>query len=216
VERRRANRYRRRDPRRYLEGKPLHGWTSQQLVKLAAPQVIGTDIVFCVDSDIVLLQPLTVGHGRDSGGAPLLFEGPVDSAVTAAWAIRSMEVMGLDLAHTMVRQHTFPGASLHRATCERLRTHLEGRADRPWWEVFLREGLAEYQTYGVFAREVDVESPLVPAPPLDVLTYWIDPGDVLTRLVSDLRDRSPLAVCVQSNLRLAPGDVRAALAPLWA
>ena len=215
VERRRRNRYRRRDPRRYVEGKPLHGWTSQQLVKLAAPSVIGTDIVFCVDSDVLLLQPLELDHGRNADHAPLIFESSDDNALTMSWAIKSMELLGVDLRDAVLRQYTHQGVCLHRATCERLRDYLEERTSTAWWQVFLREGLAEYQTYGVFARDVDKQSPLVPAPPLDILTYWTDPGDILQRVVGEIRARAPLGVCIQSNLGIPAADISAALAPLW-
>lgn len=216
LEQRRRNRHRRRDPRRYLRGQPIHGWTSQQIVKLLAPSVLGVDVVFCMDSDVALLAPLTLADATDANGSPLLFETRDDNALTLSWAIDSMRALGVDLAHATLRQYVHQGVLLHRETCDRLFVALASHTGQAWWEVFLQLGLTEYQTYGVFAREVDVESALSPGPPLDILTYWVHPSQ---DLVEDLRERlttsRPLGVCVQSALHIAPPDYRTVLETLW-
>jgi hypothetical protein len=68
----------------------------------------------------------------------------------------------------------------------------------------------------VFARNVDVASPVVAAPPLDILTYWVEPEvDLLDDLRAQLRTRRPLGVCVQSALAVDPQAYREILEPLW-
>lgn len=219
LERRRRSSYRRRDPRRYVTGRPVHGWATQQVVKLRAASVLGVDIVACVDSDIVLLRPLERRHFVTDDNVPRLFHSALDdNALSLSWVVDSLRFFNVPLESARVRQYIHPCAAVHRGTCERLMTRLEQvRPRRRWWQTMLDLHLMEYPTHGVFAEHVDGSSPLHLSPPLNVSTYWSrQPGeDVLRDLPERARHDDPLALCIQSRLGYHPDEYRGIIEPLW-
>lgn len=218
LERRRRSGYRRRDPRRYVTGRPVHGWATQQVVKLRAASVLGVDVVGCVDSDVVLLRPLEPMHFITPDRAPRLFHSPDDNALSLSWAVDSLRFFDVPLESARLRQYVHQCVALHRATCERLMARIEQQRRRhPWWRTMLDLHLMEYPMHGVFAEHVDHASPLHLSPPLNVSTYWSNqPGvDVLQDLPERIRQEDPLAVCIQSRLGYHPDEYRGIIEPLW-
>jgi hypothetical protein len=155
IERRRVNTRRRRDPRYWWNGRPIHGWTIQQLVKLAAPDYIDADVILVLDADTYFVRPLSAGDLIGKSGRPYLIETVDDDVLTADWYMQGMRWLGLPLASTKLRQYTHCPVILTRDTVLGLRARLASAHRGDWITSFLRSGSAEYQLHGVYCRYID-------------------------------------------------------------
>lgn len=214
-ERRRANRFRKRDPRHWASGRPIPGWGAQQMVKLAAPMALGLDILVCVDSDVAFLRHVEASDFYDPHTAKaLLYETVDENAETASWTIGAANLLGVPLRDVRLRQYIHHPVVMDGRTVQDLDRRLGETTGKSALDCVLRSRTTEYPLYGVYARYVDKLARVVPSEPLPVSTLWttdIAPDGVLEWAKAVLSTRPlPFGIAIQSTI---PSD-RAALAEL--
>jgi hypothetical protein len=146
-----------------LVGPPIHGWYVQQLLKLAAADLVGTPFYLTLDADVLCVRPTAYedlvrdGRGRVQTTPPNHPE----------WNDDAERVLGLPRSG---RQYAVTPAVLSRAAVAELAAYLTGRIDErgrrlaarvPWatarevvtsWRSFLLRRLpwTEYALYHTF------------------------------------------------------------------
>jgi hypothetical protein len=220
IERRRiAWGLRRRDPRRWFAGPPIHGWATQQFIKLASPAVILAEGIVCLDSDLVFIRPTTAADFYAVDGKLHLYETFDDvDAEMAEWTGRSMKFLGVKATHKPVSRFTHSPVPFHRQVLLDLQKHIEKRHGRHWIDAILRFGMVmEYSTYGVYAKYVDELTRVTPtAPPLSVYFWWPEEAAEIERTFdSRVSDSGAKIVAVQSNNGMQPAMYRALIERTW-
>ena len=210
---------RRRNPRRWFGGAPLHGWAIQQYLKLASPGVVSTEGIICIDSDTMFVDRVSSGDFYDANGKIHLYETFDDvDAEMAEWIGRSMRFLNVKPTRLPVSRFTHSPVVFHRQVVLDMQKHIETIHRKPWIEAIEDFGMiTEYATYGVFAKYADGCKRVAPTPPrLSVYFWW--PEEV-AGMGKDLADKVKSAhakiVGVQSNTGLSPSQYRPLVAALW-
>jgi hypothetical protein len=131
----------------------VSGWYRQQLIKLAAAELVGTDFYLTLDSDVICTRPTTVADlVRDGRG---VCEGRQDGKHDEwyAWAER---VLGVESRRT---QHGVTPAVLAKAGVGALAEHLAERAgaDRTWRGYLMRNTpWTEYALYTTYLEHAGI------------------------------------------------------------
>jgi len=133
---------------RVRTGAPAHGWHVQQLVKLAAADLVATPFFLTLDADVICVRPTTIDD--------LVVEGRAVAQITPPhhpeWNDAAAEILGLPRSG---RQHGVTPAVLARDGVRALARHLEERAGEPWRRHLLRRlPWTEYSLYGTFLEGV--------------------------------------------------------------
>lgn len=139
---------------------PVRGWVTQQAIKLAATAELDATAVLTVDSDVVLVRPITAAYLGDSPNNPPLYRlaGGVHEGMPMhiAWHRVARQLLGLP-GHPVaplpdyVSAFNFWRPEVVRAVQARI-TAVTGR---PWIEVFTGQlRVSEFVLYGVFVDEV--------------------------------------------------------------
>jgi hypothetical protein len=216
--RRRAAPRRRRDIRRYLQPRPLHGWMVQQLLKLAATQIVDTEGVVSMDCDTFFVRPIEHSDYFADDGRMLLFEEDVKPpAEFIDWVISVMKFLGVRLNKAPVNVYTFSAVPLHCGVLEDMKRHIEQRHKRPWLDAIVAGNVFEYSLHGVYARFIDEFARQTPVAPTLTLHYWdlAAMEDFDQKLSADLAISTAKAAMVQGNMGLKPDDYRAAVEHVW-
>ncbi len=216
--RRRAWGVRRLNPLHWLVRNPVHGWMTQQLVKLAAHQWVDTDGIICLDSDAFFIDRIEAADFYDADGRLHLYETDRDlDAEMAAWPSLSMQFLGIKPTGQPFKKYAHAPACLHRQVLQDLTAHVEKHRQMPWMEAFIRHSVYEYSTYGVFARLIDKFKHVVPVEPSIAISYWWA-GEVAT-LEQTITERAQTGgqkiVLVQSNTGRSPAEFRNAIERAW-
>jgi len=129
-------------------GAPAHGWHVQQLVKLAAADVVGSDFFLTLDADVVCVRPTTIDDLVAGGRGVAQITPPHHPE----WNDAAEAILGLPRSE---RQHGVTPAVLSREGVRALQAHLERRAGEPWRRHLLRRlPWTEYSLYGTFLEGV--------------------------------------------------------------
>jgi hypothetical protein len=136
---------------------PVRGWVMQQALKMAACCRIAADITLMLDSDVVLIRPVTEATLCDEG-RPLLYRlpGAVDVRLPQhmKWHIVSRKLLGLPPpdfpAPDYVSSFTVWDPYIIRALLARIERVTNGH----WMDaVTAQRDFSEWTIYGVFADE---------------------------------------------------------------
>ena len=219
--RRQACGFRRRDPRRWIAGKPLHGWIAQQFIKLSVPAITSAETLVFLDSDTLFLDHVDARDFMDPlSGKPHLYESFDDvDAEMAEWVGRSMRFLGVNPTHQPVSRFTHAPAVMCRSVLLDMQRFIENRHKRKWIDAMERFGsIMEYSTYGVFAKYVDNAARVVSTRPNLCMYYWW--SEDVARLVDTLPGRLEMSgariLLIQSNGGLKPRSYQPLLEQIWA
>jgi hypothetical protein len=165
---------RRRDNwRNWFSRKGVHGWMTQQIVKLASPAVAQAEGIVCLDSDVVFVNRVTAADFFDEQGRLHLNETSADlDAEMADWFCRSMKFWGVPLKQQTLRQYIHPLSPMHRQVLLDMHAAIESRYHQPWHQAIIEQNVFEYMTYGVYCRFVDGLKRQVPVAPRLCVYYW--------------------------------------------
>jgi hypothetical protein len=126
-------------------GMPAHGWHVQQLVKLAAADLVASDAYLTLDADVICARPTGYDDLVGAGGRAVAQLTPPHHP---EWNDTAAELLGLPRSG---RQHGVTPAVLARAGVQALAQHLEDRSGEPWRRHLLRRlPWTEYSLYGTF------------------------------------------------------------------
>ncbi len=171
--RRTAKKYRKRHPYYWLKPKPIIGWAIQQVMKLRSPEYVDTEGILCLDSDVFFVDRVEDSDFFSADGKLHLYEDPTNFTVeTVSWMAESMHALHLQLNQKPLLFIHNP-VPMHRDVVLKLRQKLEEIHGESWIEIFLKLGLTEYTTYGVFARFVNGLDKVSPVEPPYTLNYWV-------------------------------------------
>ncbi|HLK58708.1 MAG TPA: DUF6492 family protein [Chthonomonadaceae bacterium] len=219
IERRRvAYRYRRRHPKRWFVHKPLHGWYTQQFVKLAVANIVQTEGYVCVDADIFYCDRLVEADFYAADGRLHLYETTEDLDVEMAeWLAQSMRFLGIEMRQKRPAKYIHALLPMHTEVVREMIAYIEDRHKGNWAEAMVDHHVTEYMTYGAYARYLHHLKRVVPAEPTRCLYYWW--ADQIATMQTDFPERlaqsRAKAVLVQSNLGRAVRDYRALAELAW-
>jgi hypothetical protein len=135
---------------------PVRGWIAQQIMKLAAPEVVDSEIVVHVDSDNAFIRPLTSSHLWQDGRARL-YRNPsmVPLASHRTWHAAAGRLLGLPPADFHGAEYIDPLVVWRRPVLQGLLRKLTEQAGTDWRVALARTPhFAEYVLYGVYADKV--------------------------------------------------------------
>lgn len=209
---------------RHWKGRPgIHGWYSQQLVKLATPKVVDTEGIVCIDSDTLFVDKVISEDFFSPDGRLHFYETDDDvDCEMAEWYIRSFRFLNIGelMRQQPVLRTTHSPVPLHRQILLDLQAYIEKVHGVFWMEAMARtEMIMEYATYGVFARYVDKLQHVVPTRPSPFcLYYWwsTDMENLFADLVERVQETKPKAVVIQSSQGRPVSDYRTLIEKAWA
>lgn len=130
-------------------GRPVRGWMTQQLRKMAFAAQAPTEHFLFVDSDIVFVRSFAPNEFHRNGRSPL-FMTEWFNKESLGWANQSrrlLQLPGKDSSHGYVHP-TFWTREVTRKMLEALETR------GPWQDVISSQSsFSEYTLYGIFAEE---------------------------------------------------------------
>jgi hypothetical protein len=139
---------------------PIRGWVMQQIVKLAAVDQLGVDVVLLADSDVTLVRRVTVDTLRSGewvrfyrADAAVAGEGMSDHV---RWHQVARQLLGLPPAGPPpLPDYICPMNVWDRQVVLALRDRIEQVTGRPWLDAIAsRLHVSEFILYGVFMDEV--------------------------------------------------------------
>ena len=217
--RRRAWRISRRDWRYWVTGKGISGWMAQQLLKLAAPEIVETESVLCLDSDTLFVRRVDDTDFHAADGRLHLYETDDDLDVEMAeWQAHSLRYLGLSTTGVPLARWTHSPVPLQCGVLKEMRDALQARHRKPWMEAIIDGSrITEYTTYGVYARYIDQLRRVKPHRPGLCVYYWWSAqaqtlGEDLARRVRDERGKM---VLINSNIGRPVSAYRAAIESVW-
>jgi hypothetical protein len=157
---------------------PVRGWVMQQVVKLQAATLLGTDIVLLADSDVVLVGAVTEATFRDGGRTRLYRrDGAVDHRLPRhlRWHAVARELLGLPAAPAPPLPDYISAFNVwERDVVLALRDRVEAVAGRPWLDAIAgRLHVSEFILYGVLVDEVlGPDARVAPVGSMRCHSYW--------------------------------------------
>jgi len=209
----------RRDYRYWITGKGVHGWAFQQLLKLAAPQVIHTRGILCLDSDTFFVGRVAESDFFSEDGRLHLYETEDDlDAEMAEWYAHSLRFFDLKPAHEPVRRYTHSPVPMDREVVGDMTQWIARRYGCAWTEAILNaDRVMEYTTYGTYARHIDKLRRTSPARPALTLYYWW--SEQAKALAEDfqarLEESRARMVLINSNTQTPVGLARELCLGVW-
>lgn len=192
----------RKDYRYWITGKGVHGWAAQQLMKLAAAKIVGTEVMVCLDSDTFFVDRVTEADFLSDDGRVHLYETTNDLDVEMAeWYAHSLRFFGIKEAGVPLRRFTHSPVPMHCGVVRDMLAEIERRHGMSWMEAMIRgDRIMEYTTYGVYARHVDDCRRVCPVKPeLTLYYWWKGDGDPAMDLEKRLASSGEKLVLVNSN-----------------
>ena len=138
------------------------GWYKQQILKIAAANVVSTDYYLTLDADIVFKRPTSIQDVFPSG-KPILQK--MNASVHWDWWISSQRILksSVNLTPESIVMGVTP-EFLHRDTCLALQGAIASRNNTPEWDRFLFDsrqvGWTEYSLYWLYVLEQGLERQL--------------------------------------------------------
>lgn len=209
---------RRRNPQRWIYGKPMHGWYSQQLVKLAVSSMVETAGLVCLDSDILFISQVQHKDFFTPEGKLHLYETVEDLDVEMAeWLVDSMKFLKIPLKQKLAKKYIHPLAPLHCEVLSEFKAYVEHLYSKPWAEAMAEKNVTEYMTYGSYASCMDQlkrQEPIQPA--LCYYFWWPEAIEALAEnFFSVVQQHQAKAVLVQSNIGHLPSAYRILAEAAW-
>lgn len=209
--------YPRRHPYHWIKPEPIHGWMIQQLMKVSAPDYVNTEAILCLDSDVFFVGNVTDADFFDAGGSLHLYDqADVCTVETVGWMADSMRALNVSLRNrpTCFVHNPVP---FHRDVVIEMRKCLEEVHKLRWIDVFLKYGLTEYTTYGVFAKHVYSGNKVSSIRPPFTLNYWLpeDVKDLESKLITQIGECNARIVLINSNIGLSAESYRGVVERAW-
>jgi hypothetical protein len=193
----------------------LMGWYRQQLIKLAAANLVNTEFFLTLDADVILCKPLQIEILVRSGRALMH---PEDRHLHTNWWSSSAEVLGVAVNLSMPGMSVTP-AILSRTICQRLFSHLRERYGQHWASALMQRTdvvWTEYTLYYLIAEHYGLLEKFHVTLPAAPSTRLLCPSNVWAE--ADFK-RWDLDTCfdptapgfftiMQSNTRIPTGEVR--------
>lgn len=138
---------------------PVRGWVAQQIVKLAAAAAMTTDVVLILDSDVLLIRPVSAATFAPEGMLELFeLPGGVDASLPRhrLWHAAARRMLGLPVVNLEVLPDyiCWPCAWSPRIVRDML-ARVESVTGLPWQTAVGRElHFSEMILYGVYVRNV--------------------------------------------------------------
>lgn len=137
---------------------PVRGWILQQVLKLELATRVGADVLLLVDSDVVLIRPVS-GRTFLRQGVVQLYrrDGAVDSSLPRhlQWHGTARRLLGLAPAQPPFPDYVSSFLAWDRDVVVQLRGHLERENRRPWLDLVAGQlQISEWTLYGVFLADV--------------------------------------------------------------
>ncbi len=140
-------------------GPPIRGWIAQQIIKLAAAAAMTTDVVVLVDSDIVLIRPVSAESFMEDGRL-VLFEvaGGIDGSLPRhqQWHATARRLLGLPI----LESSTYPDyiccpCAWSPAVVRTMLARIQSVTGTHWATAIGQQiHFSEMILYGVYVREV--------------------------------------------------------------
>jgi hypothetical protein len=206
-----------RNPMRYLH-RPLHGWYVQQLMKLASANVIGTEGIISLDSDILFVGKVVHGDFFTDDGRLHLYETRDDlDAEMGEWLCQSMRFLGIKLQKSPMAKYVHGMVPLHRTVILQMQKFIEQKYSQHWSLAMTRAKVTEYQTYGAYARHTNGLKHLQAVEPKLCVYYWWpeEAQKIEVDLVDRIRQSRGKAVLVNSNTGRPVNSYRGAVESAW-
>ena len=135
---------------------PVRGWIAQQIMKISATLQARTDIVAHLDSDNVIIRPLTAAHLIRNGKVRF----HADPAVVGLeshrpWYIAAARLLGLPPGHYYSADYIDQFVVWRRSVTESMVARIEATMGHDWQAALARTpAFAEYVLYGMFVERV--------------------------------------------------------------
>ena len=202
-----------------LKALPVRGWIVQQILKIAAIEVIPErTLIFC-DSDVAFLRPFSRDDLLISGKVGLM-DIDFDTETFRRWTATARHLLGLSPKQGGYRNHVGNMICWNRETVRAMQQRIEFITDMNWQVALARTpSFSEYMIYGVFVREVLGYNAVDHAPstvPL-VKPSWgiaLATDSALDAFFADFDPRT-VAVIVHSKDSIDPARYRAYLQRQW-
>jgi hypothetical protein len=140
-----------------LRTAPVRGWIMQQIVKLAAANIVDRDVLLILDSDLAFTRPVGLGDFVRDGKIRLYKQSGTTGHLPShqRWYRSSAHLLGIDENLFYGDNYIAPAISWSRPVLIRLLRHLEAQGGRSWWLTLARTmHLSEYTLYGAYADAV--------------------------------------------------------------
>ena len=196
---------------------PVRGWVMQQVVKLQAAAKIEADTLLMVDSDVLLVRPVTAETFRRHG---LLRFYRKDAGVDEhlprhlIWHDVARNLLGIPHAKAPLPDYVSAFNVWDRRTVLAMRDRIQQVTGRPWLDAVAGElHVSEFILYGVFVENVLGErANVAPVESMLCHSYWdtaplnLDAAERFIRAVSE----EDVAVMISAKSQ-TPLDVRRAV-----
>jgi hypothetical protein len=137
---------------------PVHGWLVQQIVKIAATEVVRERLLIFADSDVMIARPVDCAtFFRD--GKPRLFcrPGGITSTMTShvQWYQTACRLLDVPPVDPPMEDYIGQIVTWDRDLSRQMRAHVEKVACVRWVEAVTRSRrFSEYLLYGIFVDRV--------------------------------------------------------------
>lgn len=219
LERRRAAWFMgRRNPRRWVAGPPLNGWTVQMYSKLAAVELSNASVVICVDSDMAFVKKIGIEDFQTAGRTHLYRFQDAPDIEMIEWVGRSMRFLGLSPCGLAPRRYTYSPLPMDTEVVRRMRAHIELLHKKHWLRAIVAAPwITEYATYGAFAEYIDKSESVVPVlPTLAGWCWWKSEADDLERRIGEICSNPEVRIIgIQSNLKIDTAQYASAVRRHW-
>ena len=210
----------RRRELRYWKGRPpIHGWMVQQILKLAAPSVVNTDGIVCLDSDTFFVRRVVHEDFYTPEGKLHLYETEDDlDAQMAEWPAHSMRFLNIEPMHMPLKRWTHAPVPMQRRIVEDMQKYIESIHHKFWGDA-VADGdmIFEYTTYGVYARLINQLADVAPVkPPLTVYYWWPEQIKTIEQdFLPRIEQSGGKAVLINSNIGRSVSDYRGLAESAW-
>lgn len=156
---------------------PVRGWVIQQLVKFAAALAAPSEEVVFIDSDVILIRPLTADRLRGRDGRTRLFQERRvcgDLPVHGQWYRGIGKLLDLPVDPFWGDNYVADLVTWRKEYARGALERIERIGGSPWWRILARQRtLSEYMIYGVYVDQVvGAEAKMAPTAEKIYLTSW--------------------------------------------
>ena len=135
-------------------GPPVRGWIVQQMLKIAAADVISADTLVYVDSDVAFIRPFDA-QALDVNGLSGLLDNDYAGGRIVEWTETAARLLGLERQSVPPRGHVGNMICWRREVVLAMCAHIEQATGQSWRQAIARQkSFSEYVLYGTFVRAV--------------------------------------------------------------
>lgn len=131
---------------------PVRGWIMQQLVKLSAAACLDYEVFVFIDSDIVLIRPLTHDIFVKNGKVRLYKSpGAAQTKTHMQWHRIAAQILGIEVRDYFGADYIGPMVSWYKPNLKEMLHRIETVSRRNWFvELANTLYFAEYLLYGIY------------------------------------------------------------------